>query len=80
MLVIATAVLRAYVPNDLLQQLRVTVDDCRKLARLIDDPHTAQRLLRLAGELEAHLEKAARAGLGGNTRDEPRRSGADIDE
>ncbi|HET6942377.1 MAG TPA: hypothetical protein VFH89_09470 [Sphingomicrobium sp.] len=66
-------------PNDLLQQLQVTVDDCRKLARLIDDPHTARRLLRLAGELEAHLEKAARAGLRAISR-EPRRSGAEIDE
>jgi hypothetical protein len=67
------------VPNDLLQQLQVTVDDCRKLARLIDDRRTAQRLLRLAGELEAHLERAARAGLGDDSR-ELRRSGADIDE
>jgi hypothetical protein len=78
-LVIATAVLRAHVPNDLLQQLQVTVDDCRKLARLIDDPHTAGRLLRLAGELEAHLEKAARAGPGARSL-EPPSSGADIHE
>lgn len=66
-------------PSDLLHQLQVTVDDCRKLARLIDDPHTAKRLLRLAGELEAHLEKAARAGLTANPREQPDRSGADID-
>lgn len=66
-------------PNELLQQLQVTVDDCRKLARLIDDPHTARRLLRLAGELEARLDKAARAGLGASSL-EPRRSDADIDE
>lgn len=67
-------------PNQLIRQLQVTVDDCRKLARVIDDPQTAERLLRLADELEARLDQAAKARLGSDPDEPPRKWGTDLDE
>lgn len=66
-------------PSELIQQLQITVDDCRRLAALIDDSATADRLRKLADELEAHLDRAAKTGLGSDDAGDPRKWGNELD-
>lgn len=44
--------------NDELQKnMRARVDQCRRLAKLINDPRTTEALLRMADEGEADLAR-----------------------
>ena len=67
--------------DDFIHQLQVTVDDCRRLAGLMDDTQIAQQLLELADELEGLLDRAASAKLGASdVSPGPRQWGSDKDK
>ena len=69
--VVAPSVSRPMNDDDLVQKARDRVAQCRRLARMIDDPHTRTGLRQMANEAEADIQTfEARRGKQDNERRE----------